>query len=88
MICRTCKSQPALYLDQCIACRQKSTVADDREYLKPGGEWERRQLKLRDDAIAALQSLLEMPSCCSTDAEIAENNRRREAARKLIAEAK
>lgn len=41
-ICRTCGMANAVYLDQCAGCRQKSTVADDRRFLAPGGEWERR----------------------------------------------
>jgi hypothetical protein len=42
-VCRTCRLAPAVYLDQCQSCREKSTVSDDREYLRPGGEWDRRK---------------------------------------------
>ncbi len=45
-ICRTCGNHAAAYLDQCMECRHKSTRDQDKEYLKPGGEWERRQADL------------------------------------------
>lgn len=31
--CRTCGQHPAVYLDQCTACRAKSTVDDDRRFV-------------------------------------------------------
>lgn len=34
-VCRTCGKFPAVYLDQCRECRDKSTRADDMEFLKP-----------------------------------------------------
>ncbi len=42
-LCRTCGIAPARYLDQCQPCRERSTVDDDRTFLRPGGEWDRRQ---------------------------------------------
>lgn len=42
-LCRTCGQEPAEYLDQCASCRHGTTVADDREFLRPGGEWDRRR---------------------------------------------
>ncbi len=42
-LCRTCGREPARYLDQCQPCRRLSTVADDRAFLRPGGERDRRQ---------------------------------------------
>lgn len=35
-LCRTCGKEPAIYLDQCGACRERSTVAEDKAYLEPG----------------------------------------------------
>lgn len=42
-MCRTCGKSVATYLDQCGECRASSKVDDDRRYLEPGGEWDRRQ---------------------------------------------
>lgn len=33
-ICRTCRLQPAMYLDQCEVCREKSSVNDDRYFSR------------------------------------------------------
>ncbi len=49
-MCRTCGLVPAVYLDQCETCRSKTTREHDRQYLKPGGEWERRRNADRAEA--------------------------------------
>lgn len=42
-ICRSCGLAFAHYLDQCKSCRQGTNRNNDKEYMSPGGQWERWQ---------------------------------------------
>lgn len=66
---------------------------DDSEYLQPDRQTMEKVfadailIAAAPDMLAALKALLEMPSACTTDDEVLENNKRREVAHVIVAKA-